>query len=284
METVVEQIIKKRSYGSLSEEERNAVKEWCGSEEEFVQMKQFLGEVEVIAASSRIEPGIEIKNSLDTIFASKHGGIRAAWTSPAEAAPVPVQAPVIPLYQRTWVRAAAVAVIVLGTVPFWNLAGHKIDSAEKQPLAKLETPELKDVPSEVKTREKTTENRSVASAEILPAPSVSDESAGISYEWNEADSKAASFKSSGTVVQGSDGEAMDQATNETMVTASWSKEMSAGSATAQPSYSATTYTYATAGMNADLNPYSVKKNSNDPVAISMAAQPDDLLDFIVPAF
>jgi hypothetical protein len=109
METTVEQLIKERSYATLTSEELQSVSELCETEEEFQNMKQFFLELESVAASEKTIINPEVKQSLDSIFSAKFPGIHANWTAPETvAAPA---APIIPLHQRTWVRVAAVGLI-----------------------------------------------------------------------------------------------------------------------------------------------------------------------------
>ena len=277
MEAVVEQIIKKRTYGTLSEEERNVVQEWCGSEEEFVQMKQFLLEVDGLAASMRTAPNTEIKKSLDSIFAAKHGGIRANWTSPAEAVAAPVQAPVIPLYQRTWVRAAAVALLVLGTVPFWNLADHEVAHKSQEPVAKLEEPAAPaGTAQDVATKSK------APVAQPAVNGTIEQENAAVADE-SEIYS-ALAFKTIAEPSFSAEGYASEDKTDADQQNREleWNGVNEELGAMTKVSATAGSYSFTTAGMNADLNPYN--KDMAGVSAVSMAAQPDELFDFIVPAF
>lgn len=272
MEAVIEQIIKKCTYGTLSAEERELVREWCGTEEEFMRMKRFLLDVEAIAAAGYLEPNRAIKSSLDTIFATRHGGIRANWTPPAETAVRPVEVPVIPMHQRTWVRVAAVALLLLGTAPLWNLADHELSKQGTPEVAKLENPEAKagsavkpeqsDSVSEVKDQR---DAAAIAGNEMIadvPARALRTTSPDFGYSGAYDKPLADSLD---------DGEAaMAEETHEL-------GRMSVSDAPlALKDFSA-------AGIEADLHPDD-ETVTLETIAISMADQPGELLDFIVPAF
>jgi hypothetical protein len=273
MEAVIEQIIKKRAYGTLSAQERELVREWCGTEEEFMRMKRFLLDVEAISAAGRVEPDRAIKASLDTIFAAKHGGIRANWTPPAETAVRAVQAPVIPIHQRTWVRVAAIALLLLGTAPLWNLADHELSKQGIPEVAKLEKPEAKagsavkpeqsDSISEVKDQR---DAAAIAGNEMIagvPARALRTTSPDFGYSVAYDEPSADSSDDSEA--------AMSEETHDL-------GRMSVSDAPplALKGFSA-------AGIEADLHPDNGTVTL-ETIAISMADQPGELLDFIVPAF
>src|SRR3989338_6558483 len=102
METSVEQLIKDKTFDSLTSEELVVVQELCESEEEFQTMKQFFQELEGISGVQQTVVNQEIKASLDNVFGAKHPGIRANWTAPETVAAAEPR--IIPMYQRTWFR------------------------------------------------------------------------------------------------------------------------------------------------------------------------------------
>lgn len=299
METTVEQLIKERTFASLTEAELQSVKELCETEEEFMSMKQFFQELEGIAASQQTIIQPEIKESLDAIFSAKYPGIRANWTAP-EAAPV-APAPIIPLYQRTWVRVAAIALIVLGTVPFWNLIKTDVPVKGKVLTAKLEAPKNEPVqPAIQQDKAKTTETqpaesvvkeegvtRSVAAAE---SKGMSDEMtvsalapgmdiAPLAYTWS---SNTAVSANGLTQPFGIDQELDKDQQQGNGFVATGSTLNTKG--TYFSSAVTTADSYSAFGRKADLYPGEVKGDMNAKNALSLAEQPDDLLDLLVPAF
>jgi len=276
MEAVVEQIIKRRTYGTLSEEERSAVSEWCSSEEEFVRMKQFLLEVEDISSTLRTEPSQEIKNSLDSIFVSKHGGIRADWT-PSQTVEATPEVKIIPLHQKTWFRAAAVAAILLGTIPLWDMTDNEVKDGP-EPIAKLEAPKEAEKPSSPEVSESPVVSTAKSKSETVTTRE-EEQYAGQFTASDEIPEAMGKFKTiSEPSFDGTSGFSF-----------SATAPMSAGSdISLAPALSSYTVpgTVFSAGRQADLNPYGTDKDVDNIAAksVSMAEQPEDLFDFIVPAF
>jgi len=277
METPVEQLIKERAFASLSEVERLSVAELCESEEEFLTMKAFFVELDAVSASHQTIIHPDIKNSLDAIYTAKYPGITSNWSAPETQ--VAQAARIIPFYQKTWVRVAAVGLIVLGTVPFWNLLDSDITAAnEKSLTAKLESPASQEEANANTETNRTTPTPTTAtqlaekhpSTEFKNMPSlVNDEVAlepaqvgayGSSYEPEKAvmawsSSRVGDIKDTKIV------DLFDGSTGEKITS------------------------FSAAGREADLYPNDLantgKVGSN---AISLAEEPDDLLDFLVPAF
>lgn len=273
METKVEQLIKDRSFGSLNSEERLAVQEWCASEQEFQQMKLLLNETAFLASAMSIDPSPDIKKSLDAVFSAKHPGAHAGWS--AQQAVTPTPAPVIPLYRKTWFRVAAVAVLFLGTIPFWQLADNDMKPQERPQIAKLET-------------QKPAEEKEVQTAQpAAPTENSAVETGESTIQVSEALAEA---EMAPVAVDDIDMDVEDVAIgavspapaswNGTYYTSSGVVNLKADMLTSDKAG----YTFSAVGRNADLDPYSNMASRNDGRAISLAEQPDDLLDLLVPAF
>ena len=273
METNVEQLIKDRSYGSLSHEELQAVEEWCASEQEFQQMKLLLQETAFLSSAMAIDPSPEIKKSLDAVFSAKHPGAHAGWSAQQQAV-TPAPAPVIPLYRKTWFRVAAVAVLFLGTIPFWQLSDAEMKPQNRPEMAQLETakPEEKTASSPAETTSETPSSETLQTVHAVPDGAMSVESdmaiapAPVEIMNDEVMPVAAdSYTRYYTVAKPSfDGDAISD--DFTM------------------DKSAETATFSSMGRNADLDPYSTMAKRNESRAISLAQQPNDMLDLLVPAF
>lgn len=256
METSVEQLIKDKTFDSLTGEELVMVQELCETEEEFLSMKQFFQELEGVSAVQKSVVSPDIKSSLDSIFGAKHPGIRANWTAP-EVAVAATEPRIIPMYQRTWFRVACILVLIVGTIPFWNLVQTDHEALPELKMAKVEQPALEKF-VEAQTAEKESavamQPKTTSTKAVLVA-SIDDEL--VSYYW--ADSVA--------LVDGD-----VKATYRTIGEPNFSSEVSA----AAPAM------FFSAGREADLHPFDgIKTRAN---ALSLAEEPEDLLDLLVPAF
>jgi hypothetical protein len=313
METTVEQLIKERStFASLSGEELEMVKELCETEEEFQTMKQFFHELENVSASRKTIINPEVKNSLDNIFSAKHPGLRANWTAP-ETAAAPL-APVIPLHQRTWVRIAAVAILILGTAPFWNMLRNELPANENKPTARLEKPAPKPTIESPVAGEKATApsfNRSgntesaqyVAEADAednAPAPMQEEPmiASGNSTTLTAGGVTAHTYMWSAAPAKETDKGSKDQSGSQYFTKSDASTQPASLGATMLTTPAATTFGYSanytvkepatlsSIGLNADLYPEAAGITSMNGCAVnalSLADQPD-VLDLLVPAF
>jgi hypothetical protein len=299
METSVEQLIKERStFASLSGEELEMVKELCETEEEFQAMKQFFHELENVSASRKTIINPEVKNSLDTIFSAKHPGLRANWTAP-EMAAAPL-APVIPLHRRTWVRIAAAAILILGTVPFWNMLRNELPANDTKTTAQLQPPpaetdtknpavtESKDsgpAPAENNEQETAPDYADVAADNSMEQAAMEPTvSAGIAntYTWSVAP------MDSGSELKVTDGVSKDKF-------AGYSNRMDVSRQTYGSTAPAASFgfsadvvakepaTLSSRGLDADLHPDAAGTRNAAVNALSLADQPD-VLDLLVPAF
>ena len=279
METSVEQLIKERTFASLSEVELLSVSELCETEEEFQTMKAFFVELDTVAVSHQTIIHPDIKKSLDSIYTAKYPGLTANWTAPE--AQVAQAARIVPFYQKTWVRVAAVGLIVLGTVPFWNLLDS--DSAltnENKLTAKLESPMSEEASNSSKSKELTTPTKndlqSVALADnIQPIEEIKEPSNTLDSRIVEPDvadyyGYAEPGVSAGSLAFSSPKALESKAINVELFDGSTVEKISS---------------FSSVGREADLHPNDLANNGKkQTTAVSLAEEPDDLLDFLVPAF
>lgn len=304
METTAEQLIRDKSFDALSQEELLVVQELCDSEEEFQSMKQFFREMEQLTLAQKTVVSPSIKESLDNIFAAKHPGIRANWSAPA-AAELPHAAKVVPLYQRKWVRIAAVFVLAAGTIPFWLLFSEK--------------EAMKTVPSvQMAKEEKVVQNKTEGSSVALPEKSKvlsensSKEVPVMTYRTiaqPHFSDKVGEYKvaTAGSASLAEDVAADAEGNVEAFMGSVSSPLIAAPPATYSFSNGTATYGFtanssapkqdgllfskpsSNLGMMADLNPegrtrFQLKYIPQSPLAASLDQQPDELLDMLVPAF
>lgn len=266
METSVEQLIKDKTFDSLTGEELALVQELCESEEEFLTMKQFFQELEGVSMVQNSVVSPDIKASLDNVFSAKHPGIRANWTAPEVA--VAEEPRIIPMYQQTWFRVACILVIVLGTIPFWNLVQTDDKALPKLETAKAEQPAL----------EKFTTNETKETEETKPNPAVNEKETAVTMpvlvaSVDQFDEAPADFK-------------MEMSAAATPMSA----DVRGDKANDGPTFTASSFSWGSmlgsqsvnAGLEADLHPLDgITTRAN---ALSLAEEPEDLLDLLVPAF
>ena len=270
METSVEQLIKDKTFDSLTGEELVLVQELCESEEEFLTMKQFFQELEGVSMVQKSVVNPEIKASLDNVFGAKHPGIRANWTAPE--AVVAAEPRIIPMYQQTWFRVACILVIVLGTIPFWNLVQTDDNALPKLETAKAEQPALEKFTAN-ETEGKETEGKETAVAATKSKASVTTDAvlvASLNEDEAPADFKAEMEMSAAAPAMSADFRGDGAADGPAFTASAFSSGHMPGSKTVN------------AGLQADLHPLDgITTRAN---ALSLAEEPEDLLDLLVPAF
>ncbi|MES2555198.1 MAG: hypothetical protein V4604_03555 [Bacteroidota bacterium] len=258
METSVEQLIKDKTFASLTSDELVVVQELCESEEEFLTMKQFFQELEGISDVQQTVVNPEIKSSLDNVFGAKHPGIRANWSAPETVAAAEPR--IIPMYQQTWFRVACILVVILGTIPFWNLVQTDHEALPQLKTAKEEQPALEKFTASPTTGKETVAEVSqpkVTTATPVLVASVEDDVTDFKAEMSAAATPADDIRED-VVAMG------------------------------EPSFTALSFSSSerpaaiNAGLQADLHPLDgITTRAN---ALSLAEEPEDLLDLLVPAF
>jgi len=129
----IEHIIQTKSFDQLTSDEMDSIKELVANEDDFNQMKALFGNIADIAVTEQYIAPVSVKKSLDQVFLAKHPGIMNEWHPAA-----PVEAPIVPIYQRNWFRIAAIFILFLGTVPFFFIGSNDVttttQTAQKEPL------------------------------------------------------------------------------------------------------------------------------------------------------
>ncbi|MGV3611597.1 MAG: hypothetical protein ACO1N0_11645 [Fluviicola sp.] len=110
-----DEIIQTKAYSDLNSNELEIIRELVSSEEEYNEMKSFYAEIDQLAISGREEVSVSVKSSLNSVFQAKHPGISQNWSAPAEVE----EKKIIPLYNRTIFRAAALLVLSAGVITIW---------------------------------------------------------------------------------------------------------------------------------------------------------------------
>jgi hypothetical protein len=160
MEKELVNTVLEKEFNELSSNERIALNDYCTSEEEFEQLKMVFLSVESLKKSETIQPRVETKNSLDDIFAQKHGHKpRAIWYNSALVVLYPTEKAFV---KRPLVQIAAVALLLLLAYPLVN--STKIQDQSETQLA-----EVKVEKENVKPKTTKTSSPEVTSTLVEPA-------------------------------------------------------------------------------------------------------------------
>jgi hypothetical protein len=147
MEKELVNTVLEKEFNELSSNERVALNDYCNSEEEFEQLKMVFLSVEALKKSETLQPRVETKNSLDDIFAQKHGHKpRAIWYNSALVVLYPTEKTFV---KRPLVQIAAVALLLLLAYPLVN--STKIQDQSETQLAEVKVEKQNEKPSTTKT-------------------------------------------------------------------------------------------------------------------------------------
>nr|WP_294860419.1 hypothetical protein [uncultured Fluviicola sp.] len=123
-----DEIIQTKAYNDLSSAELEVIRELVSSEEEYNEMKSFYAGIDHLAISTREEVSPSVKSSLNSVFQAKHPGISQNWNATAEVQ----EKKIIPLYNTTWFRVAAILVLSAGVITVWvSMSENQLAKSEK---------------------------------------------------------------------------------------------------------------------------------------------------------
>lgn len=100
----IDSIIRTKSYTALTADEKELLVDLVDNEQEFNQIKRIYQLTAKQKQVSEIQPKRETKDSLDAFFQKKHAFPTHEWHKKE-------QKPIIPFYQQTWLKYAAVIAI-----------------------------------------------------------------------------------------------------------------------------------------------------------------------------
>lgn len=297
METTVEQLILERTFASLTREELAAVSELCASEEEFLSMKQFFRELEGVKKElSGEQASPSLKESLDTVFASRHPGLRNEWKAGEQQK---TEAPVIVMQRRTWLRVAAAVVVLLGAGTIWMLTQTtQTESFTAQPVAKQEGP-AHTTPKKEKTDQQSGTSAQMAAVPEIITPAAPPKAKAVNAPYDEhyrivvqpkfSDSPDYGYitaatelsepvaeKTATTALPVPDHFAATRSADEEFQR-KMTEEVSAGNMNLNNGFS-------NAGRMADLHPDGQADFYLIVSSVSLAEQPEGMLDLLTPAF
>ncbi|WP_343632497.1 hypothetical protein [Fluviicola sp.] len=126
-----DEIIQTKAYSDLNSSELEVVHELVSSEEEYNEMKSFYAGIGLLAISGREEVSASVKTSLNSVFQAKHPGINQNWNASTETE----KPKIVPLYNRTIFRIAALVVLSAGIVTVWvSMSDNQLAKNEKEPM------------------------------------------------------------------------------------------------------------------------------------------------------
>lgn len=148
MEKDIADIVTEKEYIELSQAERDELKEFCSSEDEYIQLKNvFLSVAEMNPV--KMAPHEETKKSLDQLFSQTYPKASPIWYSSVLTVIVPKHKPI---QRQPLVYAAAIALLFFLVVPLMN----SDVTAVKTQLAKVDKKsEMKNAEAEVVEKEAT---------------------------------------------------------------------------------------------------------------------------------
>lgn len=124
--------IMEKEFHALSKAEREELSSYCSSEEEYNQMKEvFLGMEQM--SWEHPKPKAETKKRLDDLFDSTYPAAAPVWYSSVLSVVVPKEKP---MYRQPLAQIAAIALIVLLIVPFWNSNSEIVKPSGNEVVAK----------------------------------------------------------------------------------------------------------------------------------------------------
>lgn len=306
-----DEIIQTKAYSDLNSNELEIIRELVSSEEEYNEMKSFYASIDQIAISGREEVSVSLKSSLNSVFQAKHPGISQNWSAPAEAE----EKKIIPLYNRTIFRVAALLVLSAGVITVWvSMSDNnlKMESNAKM-TAKIDSVSSEEQKSEPKKEfplnDAGTQKEFTAASDV-PKDENADQSVAIysnaaattsslddSYKLNLKDTKSGnmgSFESSVSPITPS--KATTGATTYSFSTSATStssyfaspkpgKKTSSKEAKNSGFVDGDKDSFTKAGLNADLNPGGyVSAGSTSTRDYKPSIQTTDLLTLIEPSF
>lgn len=283
-----DEIIQTKAYSDLTSNELEVIRELVSSEEEYNEMKSFYTHIDQLAIAEREEVSASVKTSLNSVFQAKHPGISQNWNAPVETAD---EKKIVPLYNRTLFRVAALLVLSAGAATIWFALPENQLSEKKQTEL---TASSDSSPAMEETRQKestsvekkefpintgTKPSREFTAAAGAPVDELADQSADefavhketASFKWAESEksmeqSSSANYSISPTA----------PLTSYTLSTNKVAKE----------DLKEKENRFTTAGMDADLNPQGFGKvyQKDAEVKREPGVSTTDLLSLIEPSF
>lgn len=110
----IDSIIRTKSYTALTADEKELLVDLVDNEQEFNQIKRIYQLTAKQKQVSEIQPKRETKDSLDAFFQKKHAFPTHEWHKKE-------QKPIIPFYQQTWLKYAAVIAISVSLSTYFLL-------------------------------------------------------------------------------------------------------------------------------------------------------------------
>lgn len=175
MERDIVDIVKDKNFNQLTAEEREELKDFCTSEEEFFQLKSVFATLDSIHADE-LSPRPETKEKLDALFHETYPGTAPIWYNSLLAVAIPREKP---LYRQPLLQIAALVAVILLAVPLFD---SNVQS-DNQLMAEADIPEQEISQEEESVGAGNIESNDESAVDLSSA----DKSIQQSYQWSALD-------------------------------------------------------------------------------------------------
>ena len=284
-----DEIIQTKAYSDLSSNELEVIRELVSSEEEYNEMRSFYAGIDQLAISGREEVSVSVKSSLNSVFQAKHPGISQNWNAPAEA-----EQKIVPLYNRTLFRVAALLVLSAGVITLWvSMSDGQLMTQKESITASSDSVPLKEQKAEPKKEFPLNEERKkeFTAASTIPADETVDQSVSVKsnattvYDLKSSTSGAASSPSPAATYKVAVSNANGSLSNFYYSTPKApGKKSKALEAEKKEMNDGESDSFSKAGLDADLNPGGFYAGSGAAKDYKPSIKTTDLLTLIEPSF
>ena len=291
-----DEIIQTKAYSDLSSNELEIIRELVSSEEEYNEMKSFYAEIDQLAISDREEVSVSVKSSLNSVFQAKHPGISQNGNAPAETA----EKKIIPLYNRTIFRVAALLVLSAGVITVWvSMSDNELAKENQLELTASETAPLKEekaAPKKEFPLNDAESQKEFTAASEIPKDENVDQSvtfysnatstAPSTSQWSLDKSKSAGTATGSTTYSFSTSSQGAISTYSAMPAVKPGKQVAANSTQKRDAADDQKDSFTKAGLNADLNPggFYAEAEPGSLKDYKPSIKTTDLLTLIEPSF
>lgn len=126
--------IMEKEFHALSNAEREELASYCSSEEEYNQMREVFLSMDKMTWEHP-KPKAETKQRLDELFDSTYPAAAPVWYNSVLSVILPKEKP---MYRQPLAQIAAIALIVLLIVPFWNSKSELVTPSHSEQVAQVE--------------------------------------------------------------------------------------------------------------------------------------------------
>lgn len=163
--------IMEKKFHELTDVEREELKSYCADEDEYNQMKEVFVGMESMSWEHP-QPAIETKQRLDDLFDSTYPKVAPVWYNSVLTVVVPKGKPI---HRQPLAQIAAIALIALLLIPFWNSNSEVVQpKPADQQMAQVEEKERGAESQEVQAEPVIEEAENESILEEVPVDIVSE--------------------------------------------------------------------------------------------------------------